>query len=414
MGNCAAKWVIQICDFADKPGMVQAFASIWVLFGLVAAGLVHAANGDPCDGITQYTLKELTSPRPEFTHTNTYSHRVRTTPVCDQEAAGICWIYATLGELQTSVFHRTGTALNLSESHLDVISLRTRAFDALRTPMQEIPEGGWTNNAYWLVQHHGIVPESAWTPRIKLTDREVRPMMMRYLNDEVGRYHMEAAKVTDPAARDALRKKAEARIIRLIEGYTGPLPTAVLHEGQMVDPVTYARAVLPLENLKVLRASILHDPIPNRLSEIANAKLKYRGPPRTQSLPYDLSVEEVEETARAVEQRIAESIQKGQSVPVEFEVDHAFFDSQSGIISIGAYHLPEGYYPLPQFYRQGAGTSGGSHAVEVVGVDLGSDGRVIKYLIKNSWGRDAGEEGYYHMYADYFENYVLSAYFRTN
>lgn len=52
----------------------------------------------------------------------------------------------------------------------------------------------------------------------------------------------------------------------------------------------------------------------------------------------------------------------------------------------------------------------GQHAVDIVGADLDSNGRIIKLKIKNSWGTESGDGGFYHMYRDYFENFVTSIY----
>lgn len=43
----------------------------------------------------------------------------------------------------------------------------------------------------------------------------------------------------------------------------------------------------------------------------------------------------------------------------------------------------------------------------IVGYDLDAvTGKVIKYKIQNSWGQKSGDQGFYHMYADYFRAFV--------
>jgi bleomycin hydrolase len=54
----------------------------------------------------------------------------------------------------------------------------------------------------------------------------------------------------------------------------------------------------------------------------------------------------------------------------------------------------------------------GLHAVEIVGADLTPEGRVIKFKIKNSWGDERGDKGFFHMYQDYFRHFAQEVYFR--
>ena len=47
------------------------------------------------------------------------------------------------------------------------------------------------------------------------------------------------------------------------------------------------------------------------------------------------------------------------------------------------------------------------HVVVVTGYDLDQKtGKISKFKIKNSWGMKAGDNGYYHMYRDYFRVFV--------
>jgi bleomycin hydrolase len=46
------------------------------------------------------------------------------------------------------------------------------------------------------------------------------------------------------------------------------------------------------------------------------------------------------------------------------------------------------------------------HAMALVGADR-EDGRPLKWLVENSWGNAVGDKGYWTMYDDWFERYVL-------
>lgn len=77
---------------------------------------------------------------------------------------------------------------------------------------------------------------------------------------------------------------------------------------------------------------------------------------------------------------------------------------------MGAIHTPKDFLPATRSYRVNFDLNKGGHAVDIVGVDLDAQGRVIKYKIKNSHGTDNGEDGYYHLYRDYFENFLKFVY----
>ena len=47
-----------------------------------------------------------------------------------------------------------------------------------------------------------------------------------------------------------------------------------------------------------------------------------------------------------------------------------------------------------------------THAMVLTGVDLDSDGKPTKWRVENSWGRDAGREGYFLMTDEWFDEYV--------
>jgi len=48
-----------------------------------------------------------------------------------------------------------------------------------------------------------------------------------------------------------------------------------------------------------------------------------------------------------------------------------------------------------------------SHAVAIVGYDKPTNvDKPIKFRVENSWGKINGEDGFYHMYREWFDKYV--------
>ena len=115
----------------------------------------------------------------------------------------------------------------------------------------------------------------------------------------------------------------------------------------------------------------------------------------------------------AIEQRVKDAVLNDNVVPISIEIQNPFIDSKkgSGIMSVAAFHHPLPNFKMPNIvYRRQSGQLGGSHIVLVVGVDLDPAGKLIKLKIKNSGGPDAGDQGYFNMYADYFREFLQLAY----
>lgn len=52
------------------------------------------------------------------------------------------------------------------------------------------------------------------------------------------------------------------------------------------------------------------------------------------------------------------------------------------------------------------GDSPSNHAMTFTGVNLGEDGKPNRWKVENSWGKDAGKDGYYVMSDAWFDRYV--------
>ena len=51
--------------------------------------------------------------------------------------------------------------------------------------------------------------------------------------------------------------------------------------------------------------------------------------------------------------------------------------------------------------------SGSTHAMTLTAVDLGADGKPLKWKVENSWGADNGHKGYLIMSNDWFNDYFF-------
>ena len=63
-------------------------------------------------------------------------------------------------------------------------------------------------------------------------------------------------------------------------------------------------------------------------------------------------------------------------------------------------------FPMTKAQRLDYGESLMTHAMVFQGVELDENGRPLRWRVENSWGKDAGVDGYYVMSDDWFTEYT--------
>ncbi|MGZ3697930.1 MAG: C1 family peptidase [Bdellovibrionota bacterium] len=380
-----------------------------LLLVLTSFAAISAASAAPCNTTEELrlTASELARVRKDFAHNARYTIELKTTPIRNQCQFGDCWIFGTVAQLEQKYLAKTGKITNLSEMHLNSMSLREKALDALETRFGQLEQGGEYSGAKFLIKKHGLIPESVWKPRIPFDQPPHVNRLMTFLDSRIARYHQDFALAASKTARAKLLSAARKDVLKILEDYTGPIPETFKFEGKTYTPKQFAKRYLnqsdyqPTIEISPKRSETL----PPKLRRIANKA----GPGLYANADPWMSGASMQIPMDALENMIVEELRQGRSVPLAFEVNDAFLDNRRGIMSLSAFHVPEGFKPPPRIYRNTFGLAGGGHEVAIVGVDLDKDGRVIKFKIKNSWGKKYGDLGFYHMYRDYFEAYVMSA-----
>lgn len=387
----------------------------WSLFTLILsllalslpAQVVTANDSDkPCVELFALLAEDLEAPKQEFLdhHTNAYTFELPYTKVKDQCQMGNCWIYGTLSNKETTHLAKTGEKIELSEQYLILKSLQENIEGALSTPGYKVVDGGFFDEAERLVNQYGVLPAEVWQPRVPFEKNPHAKRLMNFINNRIAHYHIDVANKVDTPEK--LRIAATKDINHILEGYIGKPPQKFMYKGEFYSsPKDFSER-------KFLNDGNLMQIVPNRDSSFpsplksaipadgdSNVPDMPRGKFTRISLPMD-----------KVEREIVEAIQSGKSVGAGVEWTPAFIDNKSGIMSIEAFHTPPGYKPVPMKYRSSFGIGGGGHQIEIIGVELDADGRVKKFKIKNSYGEDTGDKGIFHMYPDYFHNYLKYIY----
>ena len=99
------------------------------------------------------------------------------------------------------------------------------------------------------------------------------------------------------------------------------------------------------------------------------------------------------------------------TVPVEFSVDMGpFVESKSGYMALDLFDYESLYgveFPFDKSVWILSRESAPNHAMVLVGVDVVND-KPVKWKIENSWGTDRGDEGFFVMTDEWFDNFGYS------
>lgn len=336
-------------------------------------------------------------------HSSKYTHEVKTTPISDQCNYGSCWAHARLSHIEAEIKKRTGKEVKLSRHYLITQSLLDRIDDALENPNDSIFAGGNAYIADNLVKRFGLVPDDStvWKPKINFERSPHAGRLLYFLNARAAKFHLDAQELV-PESADYLKLQEQARVEMrdILKAYTGKLPKNFQYAGNRFTPKQFAKKLAPQYATDSVWVYPEVDALSGNLKK-ENRKLVSELPSYTKA---------TREPIEKIEKRIIESIQTGKSVTLSFENNTLFFDRETGIMSLHAFRTPGDFMPPPRSYREAFLSGAGHHAVDIVGVDLDPDGRLIKLKIKNSWGTDSGDSGFYHMYRDYFEHFLTSIY----
>lgn len=348
---------------------------------------------------------ELRYPDPDFLkqHNDKYSLELKPSAVSDQCGYGSCWIHARLANIEERVLNKTGKDVKLSRQFLIVQSLMDRIDSALESPISIVFQGGSAAYADKLIKRYGLVPDDplVWKPKVNFEKAPHAGRLTYYLNARAAQFHVDAKDlVPESKTYLELQDKARKDMRDILKAYTGPLPKKIEVGGQSITPKAFAKSLEKDGASKPLWVFPEVEPLSGNLKKESSI-----GP-----APLPSSAPSSRESLEKIEARIIRSLQRGQSVTLSYENNTLFVDRDTGIMSLQAFNTPEGFTPPSRLYRDAFLSGSGYHAVDIVGVDLDSSGKISKLKIKNSWGESAGDGGFYHMYRDYFLHFMNSIY----
>ena len=362
-----------------------------------------------------------------------FSHKITSGDITDQKSSGRCWLFAGLNILRPKIIEKYNLKnFDFSENYLffwDKLEkanfflesiIETRGKDVYDREVEWLlqhpcPDGGWWHFVVELVNKYGAVPESAMPE----TNSSGKTGMMNRL---VGRKLRQDAVVLRTlseagTSESVLREKKEEmlhEIYRMLAMNLGVPPTEFQWRYETKDDsVSQAMTYTPRDFYREVVGIDLEDYIcifscPSRefekLYQIRFDRDMFDKPDFTF---INLDIHELKKYTLA-------SILDDE--PVWFACDVGKEDYvDGGIFAPGIYDYSALYgvdIKLTKEERIVYRESTPNHAMVLTGVDM-NEKKSVKWLVENSWGDDRGEEGYWAMSDEWFDEYVYGCILHT-
>ncbi|WP_413293919.1 C1 family peptidase [Bdellovibrio sp. HCB185ZH] len=331
--------------------------------------------------------------RRDFQHNDHYTKEIpQDTAIKNQCNLGTCHLHSWLGAMEKTYTLRTGEVMTLSNHFMSAHQMLTRSIMQLKTGEENVAKvelGAGPLNSRDSILVYGVIPDGLWTPKTEFYKNPQAQVLKEYTENIIGRTKSLAAKVKDPAQKKALIEKGVEQLRQLHRDFVGELPKTFQWEGRQWTPQEFAYK----------KFSFFLGP---QTQMIINANRK--------AMPYTERVEKdkrVYTDMDSVEKMATQLIDRGSMVYLSYEHHHEYVDKPTGIMSIRAFYTPDYAKPLTREQREKFDKNGGGHAVQIIGYERHPQtGHIVKWKIKNSWGENSGDEGYYHMYDDYFRAFA--------
>ena len=353
-----------------------------------------------------------------------FSHRVKTKGVTDQKSSGRCWLFTGLNVLRAKMIDKYNLPefefsqnynsfydlLEKSNLFLQAIidtrnlSLEDRKVDWLLK--NAIGDGGQFTGVSNLIMKYGVVPKEVMPETYQSDNTAQMGMILKW---KLREYALELRGMKTNKIME--RKEAMlTEIYRILVECLGVPPTEFEwtrydKEGKIVSAKKYTPKSFyqeyiceDLENNYIM---VMNDPSReyNKVYEIEYDRHVYDG----ENWVYiNLPIERVKELAVA-------SIKDNTAMYFSCDVGK-FMDRKKGTLDINNMDYASLFrteFPMDKKQRIQTFSSGSSHAMTLIAVDLDEAGKPKKWMVENSWGPTSGYQGNLIMTDEWFENYMF-------
>lgn len=354
-----------------------------------------------------------------------FSDRVQTKGITDQKSSGRCWLFTGLNVLRAEAISRNGWGdFQFSQTYLffydqlEKANLFLQAIIDTRTlPLEDrkvdwllsnpISDGGTFTGVSNLVMKYGLVPSEIMPETLVANNTSAYSSQMKTLlrQDALA---LRAAKSDKQAQK--LKKQMLSEVYRVLCLCFGqPVQefewTCYNAQGESQGRKTYTPQSFYQEyvgwDLEQGYVMLMNDPSREyyKLYEIEYDRHLYDG---DNWLYLNLPVDRIKEMAIA-------SIKDNKAMYFSCDVGK-FLNRSNGSLDLRNYDyesLLGVEFTMDKKQRIQTHSSGSSHAMTLIAVDLDQQGKPVKWMVENSWGPSYGFKGNLIMTDEWFDEYMF-------
>lgn len=328
--------------------------------------------------------------RPDFVHTPNYDVSIDDNSIKNQCSTSHCHMYAWEVELERA------SGIDISNHYLDAMRLLEQTQVALIKRTSNLSLGSYSFESRHSIRNYGVVPQSAWKGRTDFISSSYYSRLSQTLESFLIQKIKKIKGETDPDRIKAIEDQAYEELVAILSNMIGPFPESFEFEGRTYTPRSFAVKFFPE----------LYEPV-----IVVNMGTKALGVERESSMTRTT----LKMDFYKAELLLRQVIDSDRPAHLSYRHKNQFVDNATGVMSIDGFAYPEGAGELTAEEMKDYAAWGGAHSVLVVGYELDpTTGRVRKWKIQNSWGEKSGDNGYFHMYHDYFEKFAWAFSFSSS
>ena len=353
-----------------------------------------------------------------------FSHRVKTRGITNQKSSGRCWLFTGLNVLRAKMIDKYNLpGFEFSQNYNSFYDLLEKSnlflqaiIDTKDLPLEDrkvdwllknaIGDGGQFTGVSNLIMKYGVVPKEVMPETYQSDNTGQMGMILKW---KLREYALELRGMKTAKAMEA-KETMLTEIYRILVECLGVPPTEFEwtrydKEGKAVSTKKYTPKSFYQEyigdDLEHNYIMVMNDPSReyNKVYEIEYDRHVYDG----ENWVYlNLPIEKVKELAIA-------SIKDNTAMYFSCDVGK-FANNKKGTLDINNMDYASLFrtqFPMDKKQRIQTFSSGSSHAMTLIAVDLDEAGKAKKWMVENSWGASSGYQGNLIMTDEWFDNYMF-------
>lgn len=358
-----------------------------------------------------------------------FSIKVDSKGITDQKSSGRCWLFTGLNVMRAKTIARNGFRSfefsqiypffwdQLEKSNLFLQGIIDTGKSPLNDKMVEwlfqhpLSDGGTFTGVADIVAKYGLVPKEAM-PETNSSENTSR--MANLVSLKLKEYGLQLRDMIAAGAKPTAVKKEKTAMLgtiyRMLVLNLGVPPTEFDFirkdaEGNPVEtehhtPMSFLEKYGD-KQLLTNYVMVMNDPSREyyKCYEIEYDRHRYDGKNWTY---VNLPVEDIKEMAVA-------SLKDSTMMYFSCDVGK-FLNSERGLLDVKNYDyesLMGTTFGMNKRQRIQTFSSGSSHAMTLMAVDLDKDGKPVKWMVENSWGAGSGYQGHLIMTDEWFDEYMF-------